>query len=169
MQVTLTFLLGGPPYNYSTSAHSIAPVLMCSPIHAHRLVIGLFGLVGMFGVAMAPFVGRLVDNFVPWFTTLLGILGLLMLQAIETGAGGVSIGAVIVVGFGIDVFRQMQQVSLATAVFAIDANARARLNAVLILSVSAPSARIALAAERSAGVWSLTRRASGRRAIRSCS
>ncbi|KAH9948300.1 major facilitator superfamily domain-containing protein [Amylocystis lapponica] len=115
--VTLTFLLGGPPYNYST------------------LVIGLFGLVGMFGVAMAPLVGRLVDKFVPWFTTLLGILGLLVLQAIETGAGGVSIGAVIVVGFGIDVFRQMQQVSLTTAVFALDASARARLNAVLILSL----------------------------------
>ncbi|KAF5315341.1 hypothetical protein D9619_007480 [Psilocybe cf. subviscida] len=40
--VTITFLLGEAPYSYST------------------LVIGLFGLIGMAGVAVSPFVGRLM-------------------------------------------------------------------------------------------------------------
>ncbi|KAG8892477.1 hypothetical protein FRC01_014151, partial [Tulasnella sp. 417] len=42
--VTLTFLLAGSPFNYST------------------LQIGLFGLVGALGVFTAPFVGRMIDG-----------------------------------------------------------------------------------------------------------
>ncbi|KAI0927640.1 hypothetical protein AcV5_008122 [Taiwanofungus camphoratus] len=114
--VTLTFLLGAEPYNYST------------------LVIGLFGLVGMFGVAMAPLVGRAIDGLVPWFATVIAILALLVFQAIEVGAGGVNIAAVVVVCMGIDVFRQTTQVALTTAVFKLDPAARARLNAVLLLA-----------------------------------
>ncbi|KAG6888738.1 hypothetical protein C0995_006390 [Termitomyces sp. Mi166 len=115
--VTLTFLLGGPPYNYST------------------LVIGLFGLVGMFGVAMGPLVGRAIDMLVPWYASLIAITCLICFQAIQTGAGGINIGAVIIATFGLDVFRQMLQVSLSTAVFGISAAARARLNAIMILSI----------------------------------
>ncbi|EPQ54895.1 MFS general substrate transporter [Gloeophyllum trabeum ATCC 11539] len=115
--VTLTFLLGGPPYHYST------------------VDIGLFGLVGMFGVAMGPLIGRLIDRLVPWYATLVGTLALLVFQSIQTGAGGVNIAAVIIVCFGLDVFRQMQQVSLTTVVYTIDEKARARLNAVVLLSL----------------------------------
>lgn len=115
--VTLTFLLGGPPYNYST------------------LVIGLFGLVGMFGVAMAPVVGRVCDGLVPWFAGVIAILWLLVFQAIGVGANGINIAAVVIVCFGIDVFRQMVQVSLTSSVFGLDASARSRLNAVLLLSL----------------------------------
>lgn len=115
--VTLTFLLGGPPYDYST------------------LAIGLFGLVGMFGVAMAPLVGRTIDGLVPWFASIVATLALLVFQAIAVGADGVNIGAIVVVCFGIDVFRQMVQVSLTTSVFGLDPTARARLNAVLLLSL----------------------------------
>ncbi|OSX57123.1 hypothetical protein POSPLADRAFT_1067899 [Postia placenta MAD-698-R-SB12] len=115
--VTLTFLLGGPPYGYST------------------LAIGLFGLVGMFGVAMAPLVGRTIDGLVPWFASVVATLALLVFQAIAVGADGVNIGAIVVVCFGIDVFRQMVQVSLTTSVFGLDPTARARLNAVLLLSL----------------------------------
>ncbi|KJA16288.1 hypothetical protein HYPSUDRAFT_147937 [Hypholoma sublateritium FD-334 SS-4] len=115
--VTLTFLLGGPPYFYST------------------LVIGLFGLVGMAGVAIGPFVGHFIDRLVPWYASLLGILMLLVFQSVQTGAGGINVGAVIVATFGLDVFRQMLQVSLTTAVFSISTSARARLNAVSILAI----------------------------------
>lgn len=114
--VTLTFLLGGPPYNYST------------------LVIGLFGLVGMFGVAMAPVIGRTIDGLVPWFATFVSICALLVFQAIQVGADGINIAAVVIVCFGIDVFRQMCQVSLTSAVFGLDVNARSRLNALLIIA-----------------------------------
>ncbi|KAI0688975.1 major facilitator superfamily domain-containing protein [Cytidiella melzeri] len=115
--VTLTFLLGGPPYNYST------------------LVIGLFGLVGVLGVFTAPLVGRTIDHLVPWFATVIATVGLILFQAIQTGAGGINIAAVVIVCFGLDVFRQYQQVSLTTAVFGIEASARSRLNAVVWLSV----------------------------------
>ncbi|KAL6300671.1 major facilitator superfamily domain-containing protein [Sparassis latifolia] len=114
--VTLTFLLGGPPYHYST------------------LVIGLFGLVGMFGVAMAPVIGRLIDGLIPWFAAFVAVLALLVFQALAVGADGVHIAAVVLVCFGIDVFRQMNQVALTSAVFGLDPNARSRLNAVLIIA-----------------------------------
>ncbi|KAI0687034.1 MFS general substrate transporter [Earliella scabrosa] len=114
--VTLTFLLDGPPYNYST------------------LVIGLFGLVGMVGVAMAPPIGHTVDRLVPWSATLFGSIALIIIFAIQTAAAGLNVAVVIIVCIGLDVFRQLQHVSLTTAVLELDANARSRLNAVLILS-----------------------------------
>ncbi|TCD65170.1 hypothetical protein EIP91_003026 [Steccherinum ochraceum] len=115
--VTLTFLLGGSPYNYNT------------------LVIGLFGLVGMGGVAMAPFVGRAADKLHPWSAATIASFVLVLFQAIQTGAGGINIAAVIIVCFGIDVFRQMQQVSLTNAVFALEVGGRSRLNAVIMISI----------------------------------
>lgn len=115
--VTLTFLLGSSPYNYTT------------------LVIGLFGLVGMFGVAMGPLVGRTIDRLIPWYASLIGIIGMAVFQAIQVGAGGINVAAVIIATFGLDVFRQMLQVSLATSIFSIAPEARARLNAVFILSL----------------------------------
>jgi hypothetical protein len=99
-------------------------------------VIGLFGLVGMFGVAMGPVVGRTIDKLVPWYATLIATFGVTVFQAVQTGAGGINISAVIIACLGLDVFRQMQQISLTTRVFGIDESARARLNAIMILSVS---------------------------------
>lgn len=46
---TLTFLLTDAPYRYNT------------------LEIGLFGLVGLFGVCIAPFTGKLLDRMEGWF------------------------------------------------------------------------------------------------------
>ncbi|KAG1728021.1 major facilitator superfamily domain-containing protein, partial [Suillus occidentalis] len=66
--VTLTFLLGGQPYYYST------------------LIIGLFGLVGMLGVLIGPFAGRLIDRLVPWYATLIATGLLLVSQAVQTAA-----------------------------------------------------------------------------------
>ncbi|EJU06680.1 MFS general substrate transporter [Dacryopinax primogenitus] len=115
--VTLTFLLGGSPYYYST------------------LDIGLFGLVGILGVATGPLVGKIVDRLNPWFGVLFGILGLMLTFAIDTAAATRSIGAIVVVAFLIDVFDSMQQVSSATRYFAINADARARINAVYIIAI----------------------------------
>ncbi|CAL1706610.1 unnamed protein product [Somion occarium] len=115
--VTLTFLLGGPPYNFST------------------LGIGLFGLIGIAGVCCAPFTGRLVDTLHPYFSVLISTILLLIVWAIETGAGGITVAAVVITCFGIDVFRQMQQVSLTNWVFGLETDARARLNAILLISL----------------------------------
>ncbi|KAG6379271.1 major facilitator superfamily domain-containing protein [Boletus reticuloceps] len=116
--VTLTFLLGGPPYYYST------------------LDIGLFGLVGMLGVLVGPVMGRLIDNLIPWYATLVATSALLVFQSVQTAAGGINVSAIVIACFGLDVARQMQQVSLSTAVFSISTAARSRLNAILILSAS---------------------------------
>ncbi|KAJ7101552.1 major facilitator superfamily domain-containing protein [Mycena belliarum] len=115
--VTLTFLLGGPPYFYST------------------VTIGLFGLIGICGVACGPLVGRGIDGLVPWYASLAAALLLLCFQAVQVGAGDTSVVAVVVAIIGLDVFRQMLQMSLATAVFSISAPARARLNAVFVLTM----------------------------------
>jgi hypothetical protein len=66
---------------------------------------------------MGPFVGRVIDRLIPWYASLCGVLMLLVFQAIQTGAGGINVGAVIIAAFGLDIFRQMLQVSLTTAVF----------------------------------------------------
>ncbi len=80
-------------------------------------MIGLFGLVGMFGVAMGPLIGRTIDTLIPWYASLIAIIGMALFQAIQVGAGGINIAAVIIATFGLDVFRQMLQVSLATSIF----------------------------------------------------
>ncbi|KAG2124592.1 major facilitator superfamily domain-containing protein [Suillus clintonianus] len=115
--VTLTFLLGGPPYYYST------------------LIIGLFGLVGMLGVLVGPFAGRIIDRLVPWYATLIATCLLIASQAVQTAAGGINVAAVVIACFGLDVARQSQQVSMTTRVLSISSAARARLNAILILSL----------------------------------
>ncbi|KAJ7263075.1 MFS DHA1 protein [Mycena rebaudengoi] len=115
--VTMTFLLDGPPYHYST------------------LVIGLFGLVGMMGIAMSPVVGRLVDGLVPWMTTFVAIMQVVLSQIIQTFAGEINIGAVIVATILLDLGGQATQVSMTAGIFSIAPDARARLNALLILSI----------------------------------
>ncbi|KAJ3875326.1 MFS superfamily [Lentinula edodes] len=115
--VTLTFLLGGDPYNYST------------------LVIGLFGLVGMFGVAMGPFVGKAIDALPAYYASLVGCIALIIFQVVQVVGNGISIAAVIIAVLGLDIFRQMLQTSLASNIFSIAPEARARLNAVYILSL----------------------------------
>ncbi|KAH7339637.1 major facilitator superfamily domain-containing protein [Rhizoctonia solani] len=115
--VNLTFLLDDAPYNYST------------------LAIGLFGLIGMLGVMTAPLVGRFVDKLNGWTTTLLAIMVGIGFQAIYTGAAGLNIGAVVVSCFGLDVASQMNQVSNSSRIYAIEPLARARMNAVFIISL----------------------------------
>ncbi|KDR77458.1 hypothetical protein GALMADRAFT_266942 [Galerina marginata CBS 339.88] len=114
--VTLTFLLGGPPYNYST------------------LEIGLFGLIGMAGVAAGPLSGRFVDRTLPWHSLLISIFFLLAFQAVQTAAGGIHISAVVISCFGLDFFQQIQNVALPSYIFSISQAAISRLNALYMIS-----------------------------------
>ncbi|KZV71731.1 MFS general substrate transporter [Peniophora sp. CONT] len=115
--ITATFLLGDDPYNYSTFA------------------IGMFGLVGMCGVFMSPVLGIIVDKLVPWWGALYATIALLGCMALYTGAAGVHIAAVVVFMIGLDLFRQLQMVCLTTSVLSIAGEMRARMNALLILSL----------------------------------
>ncbi|EJD33979.1 hypothetical protein AURDEDRAFT_176957 [Auricularia subglabra TFB-10046 SS5] len=90
--------------------------------HYSTVKVGLFGLVG-----------ALVDRLrSPWYATLAAVGLLLAFGGVMEGAGGLSVAAVVVV-FALDVGFQMQQISNATRIYTIDANARSRLNAVLII------------------------------------
>ncbi|KAK7057734.1 MFS DHA1 protein [Favolaschia claudopus] len=97
--VTLTFLLDGSPYHYST------------------LVIGLFGLLGIAGIAMSPIIGRLVDGFVPWTASLVAITLVLASQIIQTFGGPINVGAIVVAAILLDLGAQATQVSLTTTIF----------------------------------------------------
>ncbi|PBL01863.1 MFS general substrate transporter [Armillaria gallica] len=115
--VTLTFLLGGEPYHYST------------------LVIGLFGLIGIFGVCMTPLAGRDLDKLLPWHSSVLATIFTACFQGLLVGAAGINIAPIILAVLGIDIFRQMLQVSLQISIFSISKEATARLNAVFVISV----------------------------------
>ena len=71
----------------------------------------------MCGVIMGPFVGRTIDHLIPWYATLFGIFMVIIFQSIQTGAGNINVAVVVIATIGLDVFRQMLQVSLTTAVF----------------------------------------------------
>ncbi|CAK5278573.1 unnamed protein product [Mycena citricolor] len=115
--VTMTFLLDGEPYNYST------------------LVIGIFGLVGLAGIGMSPLIGRAVDNLVPWAATFVSVWFVIASQIVETFGAEKSIAAVIVATLILDVGSQATQVSLTAVIFEIDPSARARLNTLLVGSI----------------------------------
>ena len=70
----------------------------------------------MFGVLVGPFTGRLIDHVVPWYATLVATSVLLVFQSVQTAAGGINVSAVVIACFGLNAARQMQQVSLTTAV-----------------------------------------------------
>jgi hypothetical protein len=104
-------------------------------MNASRLEIGLFALLGILGVGLGPLVGRVTDRLPAWHAALLGTAGYAASQAIQVGWGGRSFAALAVACVGLDVFRQLQQVSLTSRVLGLEPTARARLNAVVILSI----------------------------------
>jgi len=108
---TLVFLLQTPPYHFGSS------------------VAGLFGLVGAAGALCAPLVGRFADRRGPRFTILLALLttlaSFLLLGALGKMMAGLIIGVIL-----LDVGVQSGHVANQTRIYALDANARSRLNTV---------------------------------------
>jgi len=108
---TLVFLLQTPPYHYGPS------------------VAGLFGLVGAAGALCAPVVGRFADRKGPRFTILLALLttlaSFLLLGAFGKIMAGLIAGVVL-----LDVGVQSGHVANQTRIYALDPNARSRLNTV---------------------------------------
>jgi predicted MFS family arabinose efflux permease len=108
---TLVFLLQTPPYHYGSS------------------VAGLFGLVGAAGALCAPLVGRFADRKGPRFTILLALVttlaSFLLLGALGKVMAGLIAGVVL-----LDVGVQSGHVANQTRIYALDANARSRLNTV---------------------------------------
>ena len=108
---TLVFLLQTPPYHYGSS------------------VAGLFGLVGAAGALCAPLVGRFADRRGTGFTIFLALLttlaSFLLLGAFGKIMAGLIAGVVL-----LDIGVQSGHVANQTRIYALDPNARSRLNTV---------------------------------------
>ena len=105
----LTFLLSAPPFSYSVTR------------------IGLVGLAGMAGALAAQRAGRLHDR--GWSVPATGAALLLALVSLAVAAlGGRSIAVVLVAVVLIDVAIQAVNVLNQTRLFAVDPDARSRLN-----------------------------------------
>jgi predicted MFS family arabinose efflux permease len=111
----LTFLLSGPPYDFST------------------IVIGLFGIAGLVGSLAAQGGGRLHDR--GWSVPATGATWALMLVAwLVAGFGQNVIGLVIVAVLVLDAGVQGQNILNQSRVFTISREARSRLNTAYVTS-----------------------------------
>lgn len=106
----LAFVLTAPPYGYSDA------------------VIGLFGLAGAAGALAASWAGRLADQGKGATGVWLGLLGLL-LAWLPLGYAQSSLVALLIGVLMLDLAVQLVHVSNQNAIYALDPNARNRLNA----------------------------------------
>jgi predicted MFS family arabinose efflux permease len=115
---TLSFLLTRPPYSYGSQA------------------VGLFGLVGIAGILVAPLLGQLADRGTA--KTLRSIVGIAIIGAIvayvifwQWGAQlwGLIIGSVL-----LNLSSQSALIANQVKIYSINPNARSRLNTVFMMS-----------------------------------
>ena len=117
---TLALLLARPPYRLGAEAA------------------GLYGVVGLAGVLVAPLAGRLADRRGPWLVGLVGTLVALpgwAALAFMPGLAGIGVGVVL-----LDAGVQATLIANQAAVFALDPAARSRLNTVFVTGIFAGGA-----------------------------
>jgi len=111
---TLVFFLETPPYHYGSA------------------VAGLFGLVGAAGAICAPFVGRLADRYGArrnvLFALLITLLSFVVLYLFGRHFAGLIAGVIL-----LDVGVQSGHVSNQTRIYALNPEARSRLNMVYMI------------------------------------
>jgi predicted MFS family arabinose efflux permease len=115
---TLAFLLTRPPYSYGSKA------------------IGLFGLVGIAGILVAPLLGQLADRSTP--KTIRSMVGIAIVGAIaaylvlwqfSTQLWGLIIGSIL-----LNLSSQGALIANQVKIYSLDPNARSRLNTVFMVS-----------------------------------
>ena len=108
---TLTFLLAGEPYHYSS------------------LVIGLFALLGLAAISWGPIFARTVmDKTVPLFSVIVGGLICLVSIVIGTYTGTFTVAGPIIQALGQDIGIQTSQIANRTAIYSTAPKARNRVN-----------------------------------------
>ncbi|KDQ11528.1 hypothetical protein BOTBODRAFT_177148 [Botryobasidium botryosum FD-172 SS1] len=115
--VTATFLLSDSPHSFST----------------HQT--GLFGLIGLAGVASSLLIGHSVDKILPPMVTVMSAVLMTLSQTIQLSFGGDSILAIIIAFLCLEVAWHVQQISLSATVSGISAESRTRLNTILMISI----------------------------------
>lgn len=113
----MTFLLSGPPYEYSP------------------LIIGLFGLIGVAGLFCGPIYARyVIDRFVPLFSVVVGDLFCLTGILISTFTGTFTVAGPILQALFNDFGMTVAQTANRSAIYAIDPKARNRINVSFMLA-----------------------------------
>lgn len=111
---TLAFLLEQPPYHYGSD------------------VVGLFGLVGIAGAAVAPIAGKISDARSPRFAVGMGLIttifSFVLLWAFGYHLWGLVVGVVVM-----DLGVQATQISNQTSIYQLPTEIHSRLNAVYIM------------------------------------
>ncbi|KAK5139405.1 hypothetical protein LTR04_003609 [Oleoguttula sp. CCFEE 6159] len=114
---TLTFLLAGEPYNYSS------------------LVIGLFALIGIASMFLGPVYARvIIDRFVPLFSVILGEGICLIGVVIGTYTGSFTVAGPVIQAFFNDLGLQTSQIANRSAIYAIEPKARNRVNTAFMVA-----------------------------------
>lgn len=111
----LALLLEGPPY------------------HLGAATAGLFGVVGLAGVLVAPVAGRMADRRGAWIVALAGLLLLFpgwASLALVPGLAGIAVGVVL-----LDAGIQATLIANQTAIYALAAGARSRVNTVFVTGI----------------------------------
>ncbi|MGC1218027.1 MAG: MFS transporter [Phormidesmis sp.] len=111
---TLAFFLEQPPYHYGSD------------------VVGLFGLVGVAGAAIAPISGKLADDRSPRFAVGIGLMTTIFSFVVFWMSGyylwGLVVGVVVM-----DLGVQATQIANQTSIYQLPTDIHSRLNAVYIM------------------------------------
>ncbi|KAB5536002.1 major facilitator superfamily transporter [Coniochaeta sp. 2T2.1] len=108
---TLSFLLSQPPYGYSS------------------IVIGLFGLIGIVIIFLAPVYSRLIlDKVVPLASAVVGLLIELVGVIIGTFLGTHNVAGPVLQAVAIDIGAQFCNIALRSSIYTLRTDARNRIN-----------------------------------------
>lgn len=114
---TLTFLLAGTPYHYSS------------------LTIGLFGLIGIAGMLISPIWARhMTDRFVPHFSIIFGLSCSLLGVCLGTYIGGFNVAGPVLQALLLDFGNQTAQIAQRSAIYTIEPKRRNGVNTAFMVS-----------------------------------
>jgi len=108
---TLTFLLAGAPYHYSS------------------VVIGLFGLIGLAGMLLGPlFARKFIDRFVPIVSVILGEFLNLIGIVVGTYTGLITVAGPVIQALALDAGLIFTQIANRSSIYAVEPTGRNRVN-----------------------------------------
>lgn len=114
---TLTFLLAGPPYGYSS------------------LTIGLFGLIGIAGMLISPIYARTVtDRFVPHFSVFAGLSCSLIGVCLGTYIGTITVAGPVLQALLMDFGNQTAQIANRSAIYSVEPKRRNGVNTAFMVA-----------------------------------